>query len=117
MAGRLKFRQCTIAVYREVGGRHNLPHCHTLWAGNRVSVALATWDIPAGASLFPNGVVPRSLRDFLDDHLDDLADEWDRLNDNGEYTMERWDRQEYMRMVSAVPDGTHLVVRFEDGDV
>lgn len=63
---------------RDVG--HNLPHCHLQWSAGSVPVSLFAWEILAGRAMLPNGVIPRQLLKELEDHADELADEWERLN-------------------------------------
>ena len=68
-----------VRMYREMGGKHNMPHIHAEYSGQEVVVALD------GTVL--EGKIPRSQMKLLDAwmeiHKDDLAANW-KLLSNGE---------------------------------
>ncbi len=63
-------------MYREIGGKHNLPHIHAEFAGDEVVVALD------GTVL--EGKIPKSKMKLLDAwmeiHKDDLYANWKLLS-------------------------------------
>ena len=83
--GALKCRYCVcfygiiVRMYREIGGKHNMPHIHAEYSGQEVVVALD------GTVL--EGKLPKSQMKLLDAwmeiHKDDLAANW-KLLSNGE---------------------------------
>ena len=68
-----------VRMYREIGGKHNMPHIHAEYSGQEVVVALD------GTVL--EGKLPKSQMKLLDAwmeiHKDDLAANW-KLLSNGE---------------------------------
>jgi len=70
----LQLGKYAIYVYREVGGSHHLPHCHVRWPGGSVVVALPTLEEIAG------GQLPRDARKLVPDHLEEICEAWDQLN-------------------------------------
>lgn len=65
-----------VRMYREVGGKHNLPHVHAEFSGDEVVVALD------GTVL--EGSIPRNkmklLLAWLEIHHDDLEANWKLLS-------------------------------------
>jgi len=68
-----------VRMYREVGGRHNLPHIHAEYAGDEIVIALdgtvLEGDIPKGKL--------KLLEAWMEIHSDDLEANW-KLLSNGE---------------------------------
>ena len=66
-------------MYREIGGRHNLPHIHAEYAGDEIVIALD------GTVL--EGEIPKGKRKLLEAwmeiHQEDLEANW-KLLSNGE---------------------------------
>ena len=62
-------------MYREMGGRHNLPHVHAEYSGHEVVVA------PDGT--VPEGSIPRNkmklLLAWMEIHHDELGTNWSLL--------------------------------------
>jgi hypothetical protein len=64
-----------VTVYREVGKKHHLPHCHVqIGDDSQVVVALPTLTPIVGGDL------PRSVRALLEVHLDEIVEMWDECN-------------------------------------
>jgi len=70
-----------VRMYREVGGRHNLPHIHAEFSGDEVVVALD------GTVL--EGEIPKGKMKLLDAwmeiHRDDLEANWKLLADGEQF--------------------------------
>ena len=70
-----------VRMYREQGGKHNMPHIHAEYSGEEVVVALA------GTGLEGDKNFPRTKRKMLevwmDIHHEDLEANW-KLLSNGE---------------------------------
>lgn len=68
-----------IRMYREVGGKHNLPHIHAEYSDDEVVVALDGTVLEGG--------IPRNkmklLLAWMEIHKDELAANWELLS-NGE---------------------------------
>ena len=68
-----------VRMYREIGGRHNLPHIHAEYAGDEIVIALD------GTVL--EGEIPKGKRKLLEAwmeiHREDLEANW-KLLSNGE---------------------------------
>ncbi len=68
-----------VRMYREIGGRHNLPHIHAEYAGDEIVIALD------GTVL--EGEIPKGKRKLLEAwmeiHQEDLEANW-KLLSNGE---------------------------------
>ena len=68
-----------VRMYREVGGRHNLPHIHAEYAGDEIVIALdgtvLEGDIPKGKL--------KLLEAWMEIHREDLEANW-KLLSNGE---------------------------------
>lgn len=64
----------TVYVYREIGERHHLPHCHVRWEEYETVITLPTLRHLAGSAL------PRSARRLLLEHLDEIYRIWVELN-------------------------------------
>ena len=63
-----------VYVYREIGNRHHLPHCHVRWSGHESVVALPVLNRMAGAE------VPRVLRRALIVRIDKICTVWNEIN-------------------------------------
>lgn len=70
-----------IRMYRELGGRHNLPHIHAEFSGEEVVVAFD------GTVL--EGSIPRNkmklLLAWIEIHRDELEANWKLLNDGEQF--------------------------------
>ena len=68
-----------VRMYKEIGGRHNLPHIHAEYAGDEIVIALD------GTVL--EGEIPKGKRKLLEAwmeiHREDLEANW-KLLSNGE---------------------------------
>ncbi|MBQ7692452.1 MAG: DUF4160 domain-containing protein [Oscillospiraceae bacterium] len=68
-----------VRMYKEIGGRHNLPHIHAEYAGDEIVIALD------GTVL--EGEIPKGKRKLLEAwmeiHQEDLEANW-KLLSNGE---------------------------------
>ncbi len=63
-----------VYVYREIGNRHHLPHCHVRWSGHESVVILPALNRIAGAEL------PRVLRRALVVEIDIICNAWNEIN-------------------------------------
>ena len=68
-----------VRMYREVGGRHNLPHIHAEYAGDEIVIAL---DGTILEGEFPKGKL-KLLEAWMEIHREDLEANW-KLLSNGE---------------------------------
>lgn len=68
-----------IRMYREVGGRHNLPHIHAEYQGEEIVISL-DGDVLEGS--IPNKKLKLVLA-WIEIHNEDLSANWNLLN-NGE---------------------------------
>ena len=68
-----------VRMYREIGGRHNLPHIHAEYAGEEIVVAL---DGTVLEGSIPKGKM-KLLEAWMEIHRDDLEANW-KLLSNGE---------------------------------
>ena len=65
----------SVYVYREIGERHKMPHCHVRTSiGEETVVALPTMEIIVGADL------SREAMDMLIGNLEQICDAWDHIN-------------------------------------
>lgn len=65
-----------VRMYREAGGRHNLPHIHAEFSGNEVVVAL---DGTVLEGEIPKGKM-KLLEAWMEIHRDDLEANWKLLS-------------------------------------
>jgi hypothetical protein len=65
-----------VRMYREAGGRHNLPHIHAEFSGNEVVVAL---DGTVLEGEIPKGKM-KLLEAWMEIHRDDLEAHWKLLS-------------------------------------
>ena len=65
-----------VRMYREAGGRHNLPHIHAEFSGNEVVVALDGTVLEAE---IPKGKM-KLLEAWMEIHRDDLEANWKLLS-------------------------------------
>jgi hypothetical protein len=63
-----------VYVYREIGNRHHLPHCHVRWSGRESVVTMPALNRIAGAEL------PRVLRRALIVKIDIICAAWNEVN-------------------------------------
>ena len=70
-----------VRMYREQGGKHNLPHIHAEYSGQEVVVAL-DGTILEGEKDFPKNKL-KMLEVWMDIHHEDLEANW-KLLSNGE---------------------------------
>ena len=70
-----------VRMYREQGGKHNLPHIHAEYSGQEVVVAL-DGTILEGEKDFPKNKL-KMLEVWMDIHREDLEANW-KLLSNGE---------------------------------
>jgi len=68
-----------VRMYREVGGRHNLPHIHAEYAGEEIVIAL---DGTVLEGSIPKGKM-KLLEAWMEIHREDLEANW-KLLSNGE---------------------------------
>ena len=68
-----------VRMYRETGGRHNLPHIHAEFSGDEVVIAL---DGTVLEGEIPKGKM-KLLEAWMEIHHDDLEANW-KLLSNGE---------------------------------
>lgn len=70
-----------VRMYKELGGKHNLPHIHAEYSGEEIVIALD------GTILESNGKFPKNklkmLEVWMDIHREDLEANW-KLLSNGE---------------------------------
>ena len=64
----------SVHVYDEAGAPHLLAHCQVRWAGRSTQVALPSLEVIVGTEL------PRRARSLLEEHLEEIVAEWNRLN-------------------------------------
>lgn len=70
----IRFRNVSVFILDERGGRHHEPHCHVKWSGKICSIRLRDLEVLAGDPL------PRDLRELLDGHKDELWSMWRMMN-------------------------------------
>lgn len=68
-----------VRMYREVGGRHNMPHIHAEYAGEEIVIAL---DGTVLEGSIPKGKM-KLLEAWMEIHREDLEANW-KLLSNGE---------------------------------
>lgn len=68
-----------VRMYKEVGGRHNLPHIHAEYAGDEIVIAL---DGTILEGTIPKGKL-KLLEAWMEIHHEDLEANW-KLLSNGE---------------------------------
>ena len=65
-----------VYMYRELGGKHNLPHIHAIYSGDEVVVDLEGNDL--------EGAIPRNkmrlLLAWIEIHREELEANWDLLS-------------------------------------
>lgn len=70
-----------VRMYRETGGKHNMPHIHAEYSGSEIVVSLAG-DILEGETKFPKNKL-KLLEAWMEIHREDLEANWTLLS-NGE---------------------------------
>ena len=70
-----------VRMYREQGGKHNMPHVHAEYSGEEVVVAL-DGTVLEGETNFPRNKL-KMLEVWMDIHREDLEATW-KLLSNGE---------------------------------
>lgn len=70
-----------VRMYREQGGKHNMPHVHAEYSGEEVVVAL-DGTVLEGEKNFPRNKL-KMLEVWMDIHREDLEANW-KLLSNGE---------------------------------
>ncbi len=70
-----------VRMYREQGGKHNMPHVHAEYSGEEVVVAL-DGTVLEGEKSFPRNKL-KMLEVWMDIHREDLEANW-KLLSNGE---------------------------------
>ena len=70
-----------VRMYREQGGKHNMPHIHAEYSGEEVVVAL-DGTVLEGEKSFPRNKL-KMLEVWMDIHHEDLEANW-KLLSNGE---------------------------------
>ncbi len=65
-----------VRMYRETGGRHNLPHIHAEYAGDEIVISLDGTVIEGG---IPRGKL-KLLEAWMEIHRDDLEANWTLLS-------------------------------------
>lgn len=68
------FEKYSVYVYYEGGQPHHLPHCQVRWPGGNCQLELPTLRLIAGPD------VPRSVKEFILEHLDEVIAKWNELN-------------------------------------
>ena len=68
-----------VRMYKEVGGRHKLPHIHAEYGGDEIVIALDGTILEGG---IPKGKL-KLLEAWMEIHRDDLEANW-KLLSNGE---------------------------------
>ncbi len=64
----------TVYVYREIGAKHKLPHCHIVWGEEGAVVALPSLTRLAG------GPLPKEALDLIAGNLEAIWGQWTALN-------------------------------------
>jgi len=70
-----------VRMYRETGGKHNIPHIHAEYSGYEIVVSLSG-DILEGEEKFPKNKL-KLLEAWMEIHREDLEANWTLLS-NGE---------------------------------
>ena len=67
-----------VRMYRELGGKHNIPHLHAEYAGKEVVISL-DGTILEGKNDFPKNKL-KMLEVWMDIHHEELVANWDLLS-------------------------------------
>lgn len=70
-----------VRMYREVGGRHNLPHIHAEYAGEEIVIAL---DGTILEGTIPKGKL-KLLEAWMEIHHEDLEANWKLLSNGDQF--------------------------------
>lgn len=70
-----------VRMYREVGGRHNLPHIHAEYAGEEIVIAL---DGTILEGTIPKGKM-KLLEAWMEIHHEDLEANWKLLSNGDQF--------------------------------
>lgn len=75
-----EFRGIVIAMYYK---EHGVPHFHAVYAGEEVSIAIATLEVLEGSA--PKRIL-RLVREWAELHRDELSANWERARRKDELT-------------------------------